>query len=157
MEEDPTLYKRLSELIEDAIKAHRDKRLTDAEYLAKMHKTLDETRGKATDSIPDKLKDHDDAKAYYGIILSVFSKLESFKGNTEAVCADIAIKFEEIITGHKIRDWIRKQDVQNKMTNDLEDHLFSIKGRYEIEMDYDQIDTVLEQVMMTAKRRDHEI
>ena len=41
MEEDPVLYLKLSELIEAAIQAHREKRLSDADYLRRMRENLE--------------------------------------------------------------------------------------------------------------------
>ncbi len=46
-------------------------------------------------------------------------------------------------------------DIENIILNDLEDYLFSIKGRYELELKNEEIDTILESVMQVAKRRDH--
>ena len=68
MEEDPALYKRLSELIDEAIAEHRAKRLSDMEYLKRIRETLDELRGKSSSELPDKLKGRDEAQAYYGVL-----------------------------------------------------------------------------------------
>jgi type I restriction enzyme R subunit len=40
------------------------------------------------------------------------------------------------------------------MLNAIEDYLFSIKGRYDLEMDYDTIDRIMQDVLTVAKRRE---
>ena len=67
---------------------------------------------------------------------------------------EIAIKIEEIIESHKIRDWDTNIDVQNSMVSDIEDYLFSIKGRYDLELTYEEIDDILDSTLKIAKRRD---
>jgi hypothetical protein len=56
-----------------------------------------------------------------------------------------------IIEAKKIRDWTHNTDVQDQMTNEIEDCLYSIKGRYDLPLSYDEIDEVLEQVIHTTK------
>jgi type I restriction enzyme R subunit len=68
--------------------------------------------------------------------------------------ADIAVQLERLIDQHKVRDWTTKRDVQNAMWNAIEDYLFSIKGRYDLDMDHDAIDRIIEDVLAVAKRRE---
>lgn len=154
MEEDPALYERLSELIEEAIAEHRAKRLSDAEYLAKIRRHLDELRGKGEEALPDLLKGCADAGAYYRLIKEPMGKYQVSGRQPEDLAVDIAARLEQIINSHKIRDWVYNIDVQNRMLNDMEDYLFSIRGRYEIDLSYDEIDRLIQQVLAVAKRRD---
>ena len=153
MDEDPALYKRLSELIEEAIRDHRAQRLSDAGYLQRMREHLDELREQGSSDLPPSLQGHDDAKAYFGVLseklpLKNPSRLES------DLAADIAIRVEELIDTHKVRDWVYKQDIQHAMINDIEDYLFSIKGRYDLDFSYDQIDQVMQSLLLVAMRRE---
>ena len=61
---------------------------------------------------------------------------------------------EEIIDSHKIRDWVHKIDVQNAILNDMEDYLFSVKGRYNLEFSMEELDNVMQLLMNVAKRRE---
>lgn len=153
MDEDPALYKRLSELIEEAIAEHRAQRLSDAMYLDKVKKTLDEMRGQGSSSLPSSLSGYEDAKAYYGVIIENLP-LSSPTKKREDVAADIAIRTEELVNAHKIRDWMHKIDVQNSMINDIEEYLFSMKGRYDLGFSLEELDQVLELIISTAKRRE---
>ena len=72
----------------------------------------------------------------------------------ELFAAETALKLEDIISEHKIRDWTKNPDVNNVILNELEDYLFSLKGRYELAMDLDLIERITHQVLAIAKYRD---
>lgn len=65
MEEDPVLYLRLSELIQQAINDHRAKRLNDIEYLKQIKERLDTARNKGASSVPAAVRNREQARAYY--------------------------------------------------------------------------------------------
>jgi type I restriction enzyme R subunit len=154
MEEDPALYKRLSELIDEAIAEHRAKRLSDREYLDKIRAALEGLRGKSTSELPDKLKGRDEAKAYYGVLREPMARYNVAKPSQADLLADIALRIEDIVNSHKIRDWMRSQDVKNHIINDIEDYFYSLKGRYELDIDFGMIETMTNQVLAIAERRD---
>ena len=149
-DEDPALYKKLSEMIDEAIKAHREKRLSDAEYLTKVSDAMDSMRGKNKSDYPAKIRNNDDAKAYFGVLKQ---ELTLQTEGTEDVLADNAIKVHEIIEGLKIRDWQGNKDIQNKMAVELEDLLYALKGRFGLEITSDDIEKIIETLIMVAKRR----
>jgi type I restriction enzyme R subunit len=154
MEEDPALYKRLSELIDEAIAEHRAKRLSDMEYLERIRGTLDELRGKESSDLPDILNHRDEAKAYYGVIQEPLAGFNVPGYTPEEFAAETAVRLEDIISEHKIRDWTRNQDIKNMMMNEIEDYLYSLKGRYELAIDLDMIERITSQVLAIAERRD---
>ncbi|PPD31927.1 MAG: restriction endonuclease subunit R [Methylomonas sp.] len=154
MEEDPALYKRLSELIDEAIAEHRAKRLSDVEYLKRVRNTLYELRGKTGSDLPDILAQCDEAKAYYGVIQEPMAAYSVPGVTPEVFAAETAVKLDEIIREHKIRDWTRNQDIKNLMMNEIEDYLYSLKGRYDLAMDLELIERITNQVLAIAERRD---
>lgn len=154
MEEDPALYKRLSELIDEAIAEHWAKRLSDKDYLERLRGTLDELRGKTTSNLPDILNYRDEAKAYYGVIQEPLAGYAVSGYTPEGFAAETAVRLDEIIREHKIRDWTKNQDIKNQMLNELEDYLYSLKGRYELVMDLELIGRITTQVLAIAERRD---
>ena len=101
MEEDPALYKRLSELIDEAIAEHRAKRLSDMEYLKRIRETLDDLRGKTSSDLPDILAHRDEAKAYYGVIQEPLAAYSVAGYTPEVFAAEVAVKLDEIIGGIK--------------------------------------------------------
>ena len=150
MDEDPALYMKLSEMINEAIRDHRLKRLSDQEYLARVTEVMNEFRGETEPpSIPDEIKNNQSARAYFGLI----EETEQFgvlgiEGWTKA-----ALKVDEIIEKHKVRDFEHNQDVQNKMLNDLDDYFYSLKGRHELDFSASDLDFLLERIMRVAIRR----
>jgi len=111
-------------------------------------------RGKTSSDLPDILAHRDEAKAFYGVIQEPLA-VYSVAGYTtpEVFAAETAVKLDEIISGHKIRDWTRNQDVKNLMMNEIEDYLYSLKGRYELPMDIELIERITYQVLAIAERR----
>jgi len=153
MDEDPTLYKRLSELIEEAIAEHRAHRISDAMYLDRVYKALDEMREQGSSDLPNVLAGHDDAKAYFGVVVEHLPISSPIRQKAD-LAADIAIRVEEVINSHKIRDWTHNLDVQNNMINDIEDFLFSIKGRYDLGFSNEELDHAMSLLINVAKRRE---
>lgn len=149
-DEDPALYKKLSEMIDEAIKAHREKRLSDAEYLTKVSDAMDSMRGKNKSEYPAKIRNNDDAKAYFGVLKQ---ELTLQTESSEDVLADNATKVHDIIEALKIRDWQGNKDIQNKMAVELEDLLYALKGRFGLEITSDDIEKIIETLIMVAKRR----
>ncbi|HLD98844.1 MAG TPA: type I restriction endonuclease subunit R [Bdellovibrionota bacterium] len=149
-EEDPALYKKLSEMIDEAIKAHREKRLSDAQYLAKVTEAMETMRGKNKSDYPSSIRNSDDAKAYFGVLRQ---ELGLKLADADEIVADTALNVHEAIEKHKIRDWSGNRDVQNRMAIELEDLLYALKGRYELSLTSDKMDEIINTLIMVAKRR----
>ena len=64
MDEDPTFYRKFSEMLEDAIRAFREKRLADRDYLAKVSEIADAIRTRKDDNLPEVIRQRDVAKAF---------------------------------------------------------------------------------------------
>jgi type I restriction enzyme R subunit len=154
MEEDPALYKRLSQMIDEAIAEHRAKRLSDMEYLKRIRETLEDLRGKTSSDLPDILVHRDEAKAYYGVLQDYLSACSVVGYKPEVFAAEVAVKLDEIISEHKIRDWTKNQDIKNLMMNEIEDYLYSLKGRYDLAIDLELIERITCNVLNIAERRD---
>lgn len=150
MEQDPALYQKLSQVIQEAIDAHRTKRLSDAEYLARMRQALEEARDKGASSAPSKLHASDEARAYYGVLGDM---LDDHIEDPELL-ADVALKLEEIIDCHKVRDWQHKQDVHHKILNDVDDYFHHLKQEHDIFVPWGELDAAIGKVINVAKARD---
>lgn len=154
MDEDPALYKRLSELIDETIAEHRARRLSDAEYLARVRKQLDELRGKTGSDLPESLKPYSDAKAYYGVIREPLANYDVRGVDLNDLAAEIAIRVQAIVDEHKIRDWQNNDDVRKAILNAFDDYLDGLKDRYGLDVPYEVRDELGEQLLRVAKRRD---
>ena len=117
MEEDPVLYLKLSELIEAAIQAHREKRLSDADYLRRMRENLETTRSQGAELVPEAVRHREAARAYHNVLKEVLDG----KAESTDLLTQLAVGVDSIIGMHKIRNWHSNTDVQNRMLNDIDD------------------------------------
>lgn len=150
MDEDPAFYKRFSELIEDMIKAYRQGRIDQLEYLRRAQEALDQLRTGQQGGLPTQLARYQHAATYYGAIRE---QLATFGLNDERI-AEIAIAQEQIIEANKATDWTNNLDVQKKIKRQLDHHFYDVEKAVGAQFDLDQIDVLIDQVVEIAKARD---
>lgn len=153
MQEDPAFYKKFSQMLEDAIRAFREQRLSDADYLLKVSEISDSVKNRTGDDIPEQLEHHEVAKAFYGVLLDTFSKYADDKFEPMDASADAGLAIDEIINKLKIVNWVNNSDIQNQMMNRIEDYLFELKDTRGFELTFDDIDRLLEFLLDIARVR----
>jgi type I restriction enzyme R subunit len=154
MEEDPAFYKKFSALLEAAIEAFREKRITEAQYLAQVANIMESVRNRTDDEIPEALRDNDAAKAFYGTIAEALKVAEAEPAYGEkANLAIVALEIDRIIRNRLVVDWTKKPDVMNQIKNDIDDYLFELKKTSSLELSVEQIDHIMEQSLDIAKHR----
>jgi len=153
MQEDPAFYRRFSEMLEDAIRAFREQRLSDAEYLRKVTEIAEKVKNRTGDDVPAELAHHDVAKAFFGVLQEVFAKHEGdgFEPRSASTAASMAI--DEIIQQNRIVNWTNNTDVQNRMMGAIEDYLFEMQEEQGLELTFEDIDRILEMVLDIARTR----
>jgi type I restriction enzyme R subunit len=67
--------------------------------------------------------------------------------------AELALKMDEVIRRHQKVDWHDNMEIHKRIDQDLDDLLFEFKKAHQIELDYDTIDKIIEQVKTVALRR----
>ena len=155
MEEDPVLYQTLSEVIDEAIQAYLEKRLNEEAYLQKMFDAWNEAKEQASSKVPAELRSDPEAKAYFRLFQEGFEKVAGDgRDDIAGIAAEPALKARKLIEERKIRDWTNNRDVENAMMNDLDDLMFSVKGRYELPLTGEDIDEILEGIIRVTKRRE---
>jgi type I restriction enzyme, R subunit len=99
LEEDPVLWQKLSQVIDEAIKAYLEKRTTEEEYLQTMLKAWKEAQEQGASKLPGELQGHPDAKAYFRLLLDGFEKLPGAdqRNDLAAVAAETALKAMKVI------------------------------------------------------------
>lgn len=153
MQEDPAFYRRFSEMLEDAIRAFREQRMSDAEYLRKVTDIAEKVKNRTGDDIPEALAHRDVAKAFFGVLQDVFSEYAdgAFDPRSAGTAASLAI--DEIVQQNRIVNWTNNTDVQNRMMGAIEDYLFELKEERGIDLTFDDIDRILEMVLDIARTR----
>ena len=153
IQKDPAFYSRFSELLEDAIRAFREQRLSDAEYLRKVEQIAERVRNRTGDDIPSALAHRDVAKAFFGVLQEVFTDRTDQAANARDIGATVSLAIDDIVQEHRIVHWTRNIDVQNRMKGAIEDCLFELMERENIELSFKEIDRILESVLDIARAR----
>ncbi|QGQ22359.1 type I restriction endonuclease subunit R [Gimesia benthica] len=155
MDEDPVLYQRLSEVIDEAIQEYIEKRMSEEAYFQKMFDLWNEAKEQGSSNVPAELRSDPEAKAYFRLFQDGFEKAAGEERDDLAgIAAETALKAKKIIDEKKIRDWTDNRDVENAILNDLDDLLFAAKGRYDLNLTGEDIDEILESIIRVAKRRE---
>ena len=149
METDPAYYREFSQMIEETLRAIAEGRLNELEALetAKSFKEQ-ETSGYRQD-VPQRLRKLRDAPAYYGAAREILMEDRL----PEDAFAEIAIKLEEIIEDHKIRDWTNNTDVHNQMANVIDDYILDVEYVHDIRLSDVELVMLIDQVIDIARKR----
>jgi len=150
MDEDPALYKKFSEMLEQTISDWRARRLSDAEYLSRVQNVMDKVRSNTSDDTPDELRDKKMAHAVYGIINEI-TKVDSEGRKYRADTPSMGLKIDDIIQSHIVVDWKMKPDVIKKMAQDIDDYLF-LHQENGMDITLDEMDEIIEKSIELAKR-----
>ena len=151
-EEDPAFYRKFSAMLEEAIELHRLSRLSDAEYLRRVTEIKDAVLTKKEDDLPSKLAGNEDARAYYHEVAEMLSRHpDGF--DPKDVAADAGLKVDQIVQSRRIVGWTTNIDVQNRIRLEIEDYLHELMAERGFQLDYDEIDSVIEGCLALARRR----
>ena len=155
-DDDPIFYKKLSELLKEAIAKYSKQIMDEAErlkndnaYLGRVTEILTMARTRTGDDIPISILNNEVAKAFYGV---VFEKIKKYNASKDSA-AELALKIDKIILDNQYVDWVKNTDLQNKIINDIEDVLFEFKDTNKIDITFDDIDFIIDESMKIAKRR----
>lgn len=153
MQEDPAFYRRFSEMLEEAIRAFREERLSDAEYLRKVREIAEQVKNRTGDDIPGELAGLDVAKAFFGVLQDVFAGHASKEFDPRVTSTAASLAIDEIIQQNRIVNWTNNTDVQNRMMGAIEDYLFDLQDQRGIALSFADIDRILEMVLDIARTR----
>lgn len=152
-DENPAHYKRFSERIQEAIQAYKDKRISEAEYLNKMHDIMNDYRkGEPVEDYPEIIKGNSNAQAFYGVIKEIVNEVQETVASYDII-GDLALKMDHILQQHTKVDWHNNIEVHNRIAQELDDLLFDFADEQKISLDFDQIDKIIEQIKTVALRR----
>lgn len=152
MAEDPAFYKKFSEMLEEAIRAFREQRMTDADYLSRVSEISAAVTDRTDDDFPSAIRAHEVAKAFYGIVREILGTEGPSILNRDDV-AVAALGIDEIVLRNKIVDWTVNPDVQNRMKTEIEEYLFDRLRQCDLAISFDSIDRIIEQCLDVARLR----
>ncbi|MBU7008819.1 type I restriction endonuclease subunit R [Phosphitispora fastidiosa] len=166
-DENPAYYKKFSERIEEIINQYKEKRISEAEYLEKMHTVMEDFRkGYSGTVYPEKIKHNVHAQAFYGVIREVLEDENLCSANAgdvvketkeiynyENILADIATDIDIIIERHSKVDWHDNPDVHKRISQEIDGLLYLCKKKHFPELSFSQIDRIIENIKTVALRR----
>lgn len=131
MEEDPTFYRRFSELLEETISNYRERRISERAYLQQVldlagKVSRKEDRGQ---EMPEPVRGNDDGEAFYGVLGESLAEANAHtdaKTLDEVEIAKTALDIIEIIKKHHIVDVWSNEIAQNEMRNAIDDYYYDV-------------------------------
>ncbi|WP_417729502.1 type I restriction endonuclease subunit R [Roseovarius sp.] len=152
MDEDPALYKALSEMIEEAIAAYRLQRISEREYLDRVMSAADEVReGPSGERTPTSIKGDPDAQAFFGLI----GNRPSFEGVAAEARGDFSKEVAELIRSRLIVNFWQNDVAQGELRNALDDYMFDTAPDHGIELTSQEIDELVAELLRVARKRMH--
>ncbi len=153
MEEDPSFYKRFSELLEETIRDYRAKRISEKEYLKQVVDLAARVAHKDRGNVPERIRGNDDGQAFYGILDGALVDSSGRPVDKDEI-AQIALAIVEIIKEHHIVDIWRNDVAQNNMRNAVDDYFFDVlRDQKRINLPVELMDDIDEKVMNLARAR----
>ena len=159
MNDDSVFYKKLSELIKQAIEDYRQHRIDEAEYLNKVKDYENQFLSGKQLGIPEVLEHKPVATAYYNVLdvvaKEVFENLENHKGVEADLAVELEAEIKEVIYEDDalIVDWQTNTELENELKIKLDDFLFESQQKYDLSIPFDKMDEIIEEVIKIAKNR----
>lgn len=152
-DENPAYYKKFSERIVEVLEEYKSKRISEVDYLSKMNDILqDFRRGYSGTSYPELIKNDPDAQAFFGVVNEALGEYQVKEKSVDNVAA-LAVEIDKIIEKHSKIDWHDNLDVHNRITQEIDDLLYVFTKEHSIELDFNQIDRIIETLKTVALRR----
>lgn len=154
MDEDPTFYKQFSELLEETIRAYREKRLSEREYLNRVvdlaSKVARKDRGR---DVPESIRGDEDAQAFFGVLDGQL-KIKDDEPVAGDEAASIALEIIDIIKSHLIVDIWSNEVAQNKLRNAIDDYFFDVlRDERGVDLPVEVLDELELKIMDLARAR----
>lgn len=154
MDEDPAFYKKFSQMLKDTIAEYEAKRLDEAQYLAKVQEIMESVLAHTDGDIPERLREKDVAKAFYGIVNEEFVEKFDDVDIRKHIAVDAALMIDETILRLTKVDWQNHIDISKKMIHLIGDYFIDeVRDKYQIPMTFEEIDKIAERCVEVAKLR----
>jgi type I restriction enzyme R subunit len=160
MDDDKTMYQRFSKMLEDIIEDYRQRRITEAEYFARVKDLSDNVISGTDSTVPPPLQNHPEAQAFYGATLTVFEAGHPQETRSAELAVAAGLRIDEIVrsivldNGKPVVDWVKKDKLTGPLAQAIEDYLFdTIGGEQGFPLSEDDVDDLVAAYLLIAKRR----
>lgn len=156
--DDPILFEEFSERIKKTLEQYDEERNIES-YLKDMEIIADDLRNNRMSVVyPNMIREDSDAKAFYGAIINklenIIAEIDSAK---EILIAETAVSIKSVISANAKRDWKDNPVVHKLIHNGLDDCLFDLFEK--LNLDYNQekilnvLDIIIDNIMRVALTR----
>ena len=141
-------------MLEDTIRAYREKRLSEREYLNSVVDLASKiSRKDRRRDVPEKIRGDEDAQAFFGILDSQLKTKEEEPVSGDAA-ASIALEIIDIIKAHLIVDIWSNEVAQNKLRNAIDDYFFDVlRDQKGVDLPVEVLDDIELKIMDLARAR----
>ncbi len=154
MDIDPSFYKVFSEMLEETIRAYKEKRILETEYLLKVKEIANDVAKGKRDNVPESIIENQSAQAFYGIISPIIAEKIKQGENSKDFAAQTALDINQIINNHQIVNLWQNIDQQNNIKNFLEEYLFeNVNPNLDQKLDENELNMIETQIMDIARAR----
>lgn len=152
-QENPAYYDSFSKRIREALDQYKEKVISEAEYLAKMRTIMEDYHaGKSTVTYPESIKNNVHAQAFYGVLSAVFDEDQEAKVSPD-FAAEIAEEITKIVANHSQVDWTNNKTIHDRISQGIDDLFYDYEKERGLELSFDTIDKIIENVKTVALRR----
>ncbi len=151
-QEDPAFYQKFSKLLQNLIDTFRANRIRVAEYLNKAFEIEKRVLRPSGDDVPEQIRHNEIATSFFRNIYPVFQQ-SCDDTHCKKNCADASLTIANIINENRIVNWTVNMDCQNRMRQYIEDYLFELKDKHQIELTFENIDLIMDRCLEIAKVR----
>lgn len=154
MDEDPTLYKQFSEMLEETIRAYREKRLSERDYLKSVWGQADKVARKDRgQDVPERIRGDDRAQAFFGILDGDLQTIGGEKVSSDEV-ASIVLEIIKIIRSHIIVDIWSNDVAKNSLHIAIDDYFCDVlRDKKGIDMPEEALHDLVPKIMSLAQKR----
>jgi type I restriction enzyme R subunit len=160
MDEDPAFYKKFSQMLKETIADYEERRINEAQYLARVREIMNNVLAHTDVDIPDQLKDKDVAKAFYGLTAEALSYKIQEDLIRKEISIQSALNIDELIqtsvldNGKPIIDWQYKTNITGKLLIEIGDYLIDeVRDKYAVDLSFEELDKIAYDCLEVAKIR----
>ncbi|HWQ72181.1 MAG TPA: type I restriction endonuclease subunit R [Desulfitobacteriaceae bacterium] len=152
--EDPLLFKRFSERIQETLAEYRTSRNENA-YLASLRKMADNVReGFVGHTYPLCIDGDNDAKAFYGVVADGLKAHHAEPDESfDKEVGKLALEINMAIKSLARVDWRSSTAINKKMKQALDDLIWDFSDEHGLDLSPEEIDLFIENAMKTAMSR----
>ncbi len=159
MNEDPVFFKRLSELIKNTIAEYHQQRINEAAYLARVKEHESVFFNGDRDNIPGVIRDNAIAIAFYNLASEELKDSLEHKTGRMDIAVDMALGIESVVKenvfdkGKQVIDWQKNEDIKGKIKIGIDDLLFDLKHRYDLDINFEHVDQLIAESIKVAEAK----